>query len=123
MADRSSGNGGGEPRGQADDDLARRRRDLDAAIAARRSEKVDEVAGADRGGKANWGHALRLSSEFISAIVVGAALGWFIDRGLGSSPWGLIGFLLLGFAAGVLNVMRATGQVAEFGRRTDRTED
>jgi ATP synthase protein I len=41
--------------------------------------------------------------------VVGAGLGWLIDRWLGVSPWGLIVFLLLGFAAGVLNVMRSAG--------------
>jgi ATP synthase protein I len=44
--------------------------------------------------------------------MVGAGLGWLIDRGLGISPWGLIVFLLLGFAAGVLNVMRSAGVVA-----------
>ncbi len=44
--------------------------------------------------------------------MVGAGLGWLIDRWLGISPWGLIVFLLLGFAAGVLNVMRSAGLVA-----------
>jgi ATP synthase protein I len=50
---------------------------------------------------------LRLSTEFIVGILVGAAIGWFIDWSLGTSPWGLIAFLLLGFAAGVLNMVRA----------------
>jgi ATP synthase protein I len=44
--------------------------------------------------------------------VVGAGIGWLIDRWLGISPWGLIVFLLLGFAAGVLNVMRSAGLVS-----------
>ena len=35
--------------------------------------------------------------------------GWLIDRLLGISPWGFIVFLLLGFVAGVLNVMRTAG--------------
>jgi ATP synthase protein I len=43
--------------------------------------------------------------------LVGAAVGWLIDRWVGTSPWGMIVFLLLGFAAGVLNVMRAAGVV------------
>jgi len=34
-----------------------------------------------------------------------------LDWALGISPWGMIVFLLLGFAAGVLNVMRAAGVV------------
>jgi ATP synthase protein I len=32
--------------------------------------------------------------------LVGAAVGWLIDRWLGISPWGMMCFLLLGFAAG-----------------------
>jgi len=60
-------------------------------------------------------YALRLSSEFIAGIVVGAAIGWLIDRWAGTSPWGLIVFLLLGFGAGVLNVLRSAGKVAEHG--------
>jgi ATP synthase protein I len=55
---------------------------------------------------------LRLSAEFVAGVLVGAALGWLLDRGLGTSPWGLIVLLLLGFAAGVLNVVRAAGMVA-----------
>jgi ATP synthase protein I len=53
----------------------------------------------------------RLSTELVAGVLLGAGIGWLIDRGLGISPWGLIVFLLLGFAAGVLNVMRAAGVV------------
>ena len=49
----------------------------------------------------------------VIALAVGALIGWLLDRWLGISPWGLIVFLLLGFAAGVLNVMRAAGIVRE----------
>ena len=55
---------------------------------------------------------LRLSAEFVAGILVGAALGWLMDRWLKTSPWGMFVFLLLGFAAGVLNMMRAAGVVA-----------
>jgi ATP synthase protein I len=54
----------------------------------------------------------RLSTELVAGVLVGAAIGWLLDRWLGISPWGLIVFLLLGFTAGVLNVMRAAGVVA-----------
>jgi ATP synthase protein I len=54
---------------------------------------------------------LRLSAEFVAGILVGAAIGWLIDRLLGTSPWGMIVLLLGGFAAGVLNMMRAAGVV------------
>jgi len=51
----------------------------------------------------------RLSTELVAGVLVGAVLGWFIDRVVGISPWGMIVFVLLGFAAGVLNVARAAG--------------
>src|SRR3954449_8667428 len=51
----------------------------------------------------------RLSSELIAGVVVGAVIGWGLDRLLSTSPWGLIVFFLLGFAAGVVNVMRSAG--------------
>lgn len=64
--------------------------------------------------------AMKLSSEFIAGIVVGAVLGWFFDRVLGTNPWGLIIFLFLGFGAGTLNVLRAAGYVAESGINVDK---
>src|SRR5471032_3328094 len=60
---------------------------------------------------------LRLSSELVAGVVAGAALGWGFDRLLSTSPWGLIVFLLLGFIAGVINVMRAAGVMAKQSER------
>ena len=51
----------------------------------------------------------------VGGVLLGAALGWVLDRWLGSSPWGLIVLVLLGFAGGVLNVMRAAGVVSSSG--------
>ena len=51
----------------------------------------------------------RLSSELVAGVVVGAAIGWGVDRWLSTSPFGLIVFLLLGFTAGVVNVVRSAG--------------
>jgi ATP synthase protein I len=51
----------------------------------------------------------RLSSELIAGVVVGAVIGWGFDRLLSTSPFGLIVFFLLGFVAGVVNVVRSAG--------------
>jgi ATP synthase protein I len=60
----------------------------------------------------------RLSSELIAGVVVGALLGWGFDRLLSTSPFGLIVFVLLGFVAGVVNVIRSSAGVAS--GRTER---
>jgi len=43
----------------------------------------------------------RLSSELVAGVLVGAVIGWGIDRLLSTSPFGLIVFFLLGFVAGI----------------------
>lgn len=55
---------------------------------------------------------LRVSAEFVAGVLVGSAIGWLFDRWLGTSPWGLFVFLMLGFAGGVLNVLRSAGLVS-----------
>ena len=55
------------------------------------------------------GRGFQLSSDLIAGVVVGALIGWGIDRLLSTSPFGMIVFLLLGFIAGVVNVIRSAG--------------
>jgi ATP synthase protein I len=80
---------------------------------ARNAGDPSDSSGAPRAATASgYAKGFRLSSELVAGVVVGAGIGWLIDRWLGVSPWGLIVFLLLGFAAGVLNVMRSAGLIA-----------
>lgn len=55
---------------------------------------------------------LRLSSELVVGVLVGALMGWGLDKLLSTSPWGMIVFLLLGFAAGVRNVVRSASMTS-----------
>ena len=106
-----------------DEDLERRRRSLEATLAARRPQGGAGAKDANTGGATGYGQALKLSSEFIAGIAVGAGLGWMIDRVAGTSPWGLIILLLLGFCAGVLNVLRSAGLVAQSGPQAPKKGD
>jgi ATP synthase protein I len=118
-----TGETGPEPRRDAgirDDDLERRRRDLAASLAERMPERLEGKDGNTAGRTSGYAQAVKLSGEFIAGVAVGAALGWAIDRWAGTSPWGMIVFLLLGFGAGILNVLRAAGLVADFGRNGKR---
>ncbi len=50
---------------------------------------------------------MRLGTEFIAGAGVGGGLGLALDHWLQTGPWFLVIGFLLGFAAGVLNMMRA----------------
>ncbi len=52
--------------------------------------------------------ALKVSTELIGGIVVGCGLGWLVDRALGTWPGLFVTGFLLGAAAGMLNVVRAS---------------
>ena len=94
-----------------DDDLERRRDALTEKIRVRETAEEAERKRAERSSMAGYAVAFRLSAELVAGVLVGAVIGYLIDLWLGSSPWGLIVFLLLGFAAGVLNVLRTAGLI------------
>jgi ATP synthase protein I len=63
---------------------------------------------------------LSVFSEFVAAVIVGAGIGWLVDRWTGATPWGLVVFLGLGAAAGFWNVYRlALRQQAQQGQTKD----
>jgi ATP synthase protein I len=109
--------------GTRDQDEGKNPPDDEAALSARLQRLGDRLTQVNRpSGPSNsprhhdasaFARGFRLSTELVAGVLVGAGLGWLIDRWLGISPWGLIVFLLLGFAAGVLNVMRAAGIVRD----------
>ena len=52
-------------------------------------------------------YGMRMAADLVGSVVVGGAIGWGLDWVLGSRPWLFLLFFLLGFAAGVLNVVRS----------------
>jgi len=112
--DDKSPSGSKPPAGSKDRELAKRLSDLGERLAAAEKANTSSSGEAGAGGAADASSlagALRLAGEFVAGVIVGSLLGWGLDYALGTSPWGLIVFLLLGFAAGVMNVMRAAGFV------------
>jgi ATP synthase protein I len=87
--------------------------DLAARIRRARGERPSEAESDETRERemSGWGRGFRLASEFVAAIIVGALLGWGVDSLFGTTPWGMIILLLLGFAAGVLNVVRAAAEL------------
>jgi ATP synthase protein I len=114
MADPQERNGGNEREpGSADDaDLSARLKSLDARISQASVQRAEsEPRARPTSDSSALGQALRLSAEFVAGVAAGGILGWLVDRLFGISPWGLIVCLILGFCAGMLNLMRAAGMV------------
>ena len=90
-------------------DLDRLRSSLSKARESRRDEarQQPETSGAARG-DSGMSLGMRAGSEFITAVVLGAAIGWGIDRLIGTNPAFLIAFFFLGVVTGVWNVIRLT---------------
>lgn len=97
-----------------DDDLEARRARLRADIDAyEEKERATSQRGRDASSLSGYAAAFRLSTEFVSAVVVGGGLGWLLDWALGTLPLFFVILLLVGFAAGVLNVLRSAGLISE----------
>lgn len=40
---------------------------------------------------------VRIGTDFIATILGALGLGWFVDQQFDCAPWGMIGFLVVGF--------------------------
>ena len=56
---------------------------------------------------ASLGKALKISTEFVAAVVVGSTIGFLLDNWFDTKPLLTICFFILGVAAGILNVFKS----------------
>ena len=66
---------------------------------------------------------LRLGVEMLVATMVGALIGYGLDKLFETEPWLLVLFLLFGGAAGCLNVYRAAMLAQQDEEENDPDED
>lgn len=85
--------------------------DLNARVNAAREANEPKQS---RGFKevSTYGIATRLVAELIAGILVGVFAGWYLDQWLDTKPWLMILLIMIGAAAGIMNVMRAAKQLA-----------
>ena len=57
--------------------------------------------------KSNIGIAFKMSTELISAVLVGTIIGFILDNWFDTKPWLILIFFFVGVIAGILNVFRS----------------
>ena len=57
--------------------------------------------------QSNIGQAFKMSTELVSAVLVGTIIGFILDTWFDTKPWLIIIFFFVGVVAGILNVIRS----------------
>ena len=53
------------------------------------------------------GTAFKMSTELVSAVVVGTIIGFILDKTFGTKPWLILIFFFVGVIAGIVNVFKS----------------
>lgn len=100
--------------------------ELEARIAAAKGAKEETPHQEEHYSQAQ--QAWRMVIELVSGLGIGFGIGYGLDAILGTTPWLMVLFALLGFAAGI-NVMIRTAQefqtkkLAELAGEDERDKD
>ena len=77
-----------------------------------RAKREAETAEASAARSNALGQAFRISVDLLAGVGVGGGIGWLLDRQFPAiRPWCLVVGLFIGFAAGMMNVIRTARQM------------
>ncbi|AGK59266.1 FoF1 ATP synthase subunit I [Hyphomicrobium denitrificans 1NES1] len=109
-----SGDGKGQSPGNGEispedrEALRKRSEELGQKLDALKSQRAQAERPANQGSQSSdFGAAFKFAAELVVGVAVGGGLGWALDKQFGTAPWLMIVLVILGFAAGLLNVVRA----------------
>ncbi len=84
---------------------------LEARLSEAKRKAFPEPAPLQVAGSA-FGQGTRLALELVSGVLVGAGLGYGLDRWLGTTPWLMLVFFMLGLYVGFRNLLRVVNHEA-----------
>lgn len=102
---------------------------LGAQLDEIKARRMPAQSGDGRARGEAFARAFRFVAELIVGVGVGGFIGWGLDRWLGTTPWFLVLFVTLGFAAGLMNVIReaqkaqAEAQASQLATPSVRDDD
>ena len=74
-------------------------------------EKSEDSSNNKLQNKSGISFGFRIGVEIVAAIIVGTSIGIIVDKYLGTKPFGLIIFFILGALAGFLNIYRVMRRI------------
>ena len=61
--------------------------------------------------QSNIGQAFKMSTELVSAVLVGTIIGFILDTWFDTKPWLIIIFFFVGVVAGITNVIKSAKKI------------
>ena len=75
-------------------------------------EKLNPTEDKNKGNRGLFfGNAFRLGTELVAAVAVGTIIGFILDNWFDTKPLFILIFFFVGFAAGILNVVRTAKEM------------
>lgn len=91
-------------------------RRLDDRLGALEASQTRKVVSFEAGGS---GAAYRLVAELVGGVLAGLGFGWLLDQFLHTTPFGLIGGVLIGAGVGVALVVRSATAMSDASKAPD----
>ena len=79
----------------------------------RRAGAIRKASSRSKAGASDIGVGIKVAVDLVAGVGFGGGIGWSLDWWLGTKPWLLVVFLMLGFVAGLLNVIRTANQASK----------
>ncbi len=86
------------------DEIRQRSSELGKRLAQARGARP--AGGADGKSQSILGQGMKMAIDLVAGVVVGFGIGWALDRAFNTRPILMVLFILLGFAAGMANLLR-----------------
>ena len=90
-----------------DEDAERKKLDAMTARILKAEGRAGQESGKTGGVISETAKMSRAGYEFVGTILICTLVGWLLDKGLNTKPWGILGMLIIGFAGALANVWRA----------------